>query len=169
MNTSGYQAPKAVQKTQSVQSSQAGSLIKAMELVNKNCPDLNAFFEEFDVYDGRVFEAWEVRDIVQYHAGVTETQILKLCEENQKSEKLMNNYMSYKFLFNLVLTAPDCPHRWKNNTLKPQPYSIYSQKDNLIMGPVQQLICDLLDLPAFAGGRFDDAYDELFGNPIKTR
>ena len=94
----------------------------------------------------------------------------KLCEENQKSEKLINDMLSYKFLFNMVLTAPNCPHKWKNNVLKPQPYSIYSKKDQMVTGPLQQFICDLLDLPAFAGGRFDSAYDELFGgDPAKTK
>ena len=70
----------------------------------------------------------------------------------------------------MILTSPECPHRWKNNVLRPQPYSIYSQKDHLVAGPLQQFICDLISLPAFAGGRIDDAYDELFGgDPAKTK
>ena len=56
----------AVGRNPSLQTAQSGGIIGAMENINRNCPDINAFFEEFDVYDGRVFEAWEVLDMLNY-------------------------------------------------------------------------------------------------------
>lgn len=83
-------------------------------------------------------------------------------------EKLMNNQITYKFLFNMILKAPDCPLRWKNKSLRLQPYSIYSQKDQKVKGHLEQFISDLLHLDVFNERPIDDAFDELFGDPVKT-
>ena len=49
--------------------------------------------------------------------------------------------------------------------LKPQPQSIYTQKDAMLQGPLLLFVSNLLDMPAFASGRVGDAYDEFFGKP----
>lgn len=54
-----------------------------MERNKGNCPDLNEYFDEFDVYDGRIFELWEIHDILRYDNAFSRANILALCEENQ--------------------------------------------------------------------------------------
>ena len=88
-----------------------------------------------------------------------------LSEDNQLKERLLNDTISYKFLFNRILIAPDCPHKFKNDVIKPQPYSIYNEKDVMLHGPLLQFVTELISLPVFASGRIDAAYDELFGAP----
>lgn len=55
-------------------------ILRAIESINKHVPDLNEFFLEFDPYEGRVFEMWELVDIFNYL--IRETALKSLCEEN---------------------------------------------------------------------------------------
>ena len=84
---------------------------------------------------------------------------------------MLNETVSYKFLFNKIISDPDCPHKFKNNTMNCVPYSAYERFDPMVMGnpQLQQMITDLINLPAFAGARTDKAFDELLsGNKSNT-
>lgn len=59
-------------------------LLKAIDTINRNVPSLNKFFEEFDVYDGRIFEVWELQQI--FGRSVTQAELTGLSEENGKKE-----------------------------------------------------------------------------------
>ncbi len=84
-------------------------------------------------------------------------------DENDKTERLFNDEISYKFLFMCVVTAVDCPVEWKQNQIRQQPLSIYESKLPQIQGQItMQLVNELLDLPELAGGKVDKAFDELF-------
>jgi len=41
-------------------------ILRAIDMINKHVPDLNEFFLEFDPYEGRVFEMWELVDIFNF-------------------------------------------------------------------------------------------------------
>ena len=134
-------------------------------MIDPNIPSLNEFFLEYDVFDGRILEDYELQDI--FARKLTQSDIKKMCEDNQNNERLRNNTLQYKYLFNLIIVAPECPHKFKNNTIKPQPQSVYVEKDAMMQGPLQHFVNQMLDLPAFAAGRIDDAYDEIFGKPTE--
>ena len=99
-----------------------------MKSINSRVESLDAFFEEYDVYDGRIFEVWELEEIFDYH--VTAAELRRLCEENQESAKLRNRTMEYKFLHGVIRTAPDCPPNLRHAPLKSQPFSIYQRSDD---------------------------------------
>ena len=83
-------------------------------------------------------------------------------EENQKQEKLIQETVSFKFLFNLIISAPDCT-KFKSDILPEPTTSIYSMKDQTLTQPVRTFINDLLDLPELAGGDMGEAFEKLFG------
>ena len=41
-------------------------ILRAIDSINKHVPDLNEFFLEFDPYEGRVFEMWELLDMFNF-------------------------------------------------------------------------------------------------------
>ena len=55
-------------------------LIQAIEHIGKNTPDLNEFFLEYDVYDGRIFEIFELEDIFGHKINTNEFG--RMCEDN---------------------------------------------------------------------------------------
>lgn len=136
-------------------------------MLDPNIPSLNEFFLEYDVYDGRIFELYELQDIFARKLSIND--INRMCEDNQNKERLRNKTLQYKFLFNLIIVAPECPHKFKNNTLKPQPQSVYAEKDFMLQGPLLKFVNELLELPPFATGQIDNAYDELFDKPTNDR
>ena len=139
-----------------------------MNAIDKRVESIDAFFEEYDVYDGRIFEVWELEEIFRYH--VTEAELRRLCEENQVSSKLRNKTMEYKFLHGVIRTAPDCPTRLRHAPLKSQPFSIYQRGDDeKLTGHLLNFVYDLLTLPALGRGSPGEAFDELFGAPHKTK
>ena len=137
------------------------ALCEAIDRVYRNMNTLHAVFEEYDVYDGRIFAIWELDEIFQQ--TLTFEQLKNLCEENQAIEKLTNGTASYKFIFNLILNSPACPTRFKNEELKMNPNSIYATKDHMIQGQLLALVTKLLDEPCFAAGNISKAFDEIFG------
>ena len=60
--------------------------------MNSNCQSINQFFLEYDVYDGRTFEIYELQDI--FGRQITDTKLFEMCEST--------NLLSYKFLFNKI-------------------------------------------------------------------
>ena len=60
--------------------------MKAIIEINKNFPSLNHFFQEFDCYTDRTFEAWEL--FIIFEGKVSERDIHDLCEKNQTVEAL---------------------------------------------------------------------------------
>ena len=53
---------------------------------NRNRPNLNELFEEFDPYDGRIFHLWEVKEIFDYK--LDEQTIDSICKANQEDTPL---------------------------------------------------------------------------------
>ena len=63
-----------------MQTSQGNKIVQAINSINRNTPSLNKFFEEFDVYDGRVFEVWELEQILG--GSVSSMELERAAEEN---------------------------------------------------------------------------------------
>ena len=87
-----------------------------MKSINSRVESIDAFFEEYDVYDGRLLEVWELEEIFDFH--VTAAELRRLCEENQETAKLRNRTLEYKFLHGVIRTSPDCPPNLRHAPLK---------------------------------------------------
>lgn len=57
-------------------------------MISPNIPSLNEFFLEYDVYDGRIFELYELQDIFARQLSIND--INRMCEDNQNKERLRN-------------------------------------------------------------------------------
>ena len=88
-------------------SSSGSKIVKLIKTLKPYVRDLNEFFEEFDCYDGRIFKLWEIVNIADNN--ITEKDLQGLRDENDRTERLFNDEISYKFLFMCIVTAPDCP------------------------------------------------------------
>ena len=58
-------------------------------MLDPNIPSLNEFFLEYDVYDGRIFEVYELQDIFARKLSINDLN--RMCEDNQNKERLRNN------------------------------------------------------------------------------
>lgn len=64
-----------------------------MEKVAKSVPSIQQFFNEFDAYEGRVFNIWELEKI--FGNTVAKKAFEEMAEANQDVEPLRNNKISY--------------------------------------------------------------------------
>ena len=87
------------------------TLLRAILNINRNLTSINDFFEEYDVYDGRIFTLWGLNDITNYTMNASD--IKEICEENQNTDRLLAETVTYKFLYGLIMNAPDCPDKLK--------------------------------------------------------
>ena len=92
-------------------------LVKAIDQIDPYCRDLNHFFEEFDVYDGRSFEPWMVVEIMQFK--VKPEDLNPLLKESAKVPNAQPNEILYTILFDCIVKASDCPSRYSSSKHKP--------------------------------------------------
>ena len=123
------------------------ALCTAINKINAHMQDLNEFFEEFDVYEGRLFHSWELDEIFGGHITLNQkTSLLNTYREHATSS--VKDTVSYKFVYDTVQTAPNCPARFKDDILRQGNQSIYSTIDHkLTQNPqVLELVQEILGL-----------------------
>ena len=151
---------QTVPKKVSIQSGVGSIFLRAIDAIDRNMQSINKFFEVYDVYDGRIFDLWELSDIVDNR--INKNDLIQICEENQKTQRLLNNTVSYEFLYGMISTAPDCPEKFRNQSIKPQPYSIYSETSDRLSPQCLELIQDILQHDQIIAGNVAQCYDEIF-------
>lgn len=126
--------------------------------------DLNAVFEEYDVYEGRIFYLWELKLI--FEQKMTDANLDSLAKAHIQAKGVgSNKAVPYKFIYDTIVGAPQCPVKFKDDDLKRQQFSIYQNIDHLVQSnpDLMNLIQELLKKQVMAGGRCDQAFDEFFG------
>ena len=122
-------------------------------------PSVYHFFKDWDCYEGRVFDTWELDVIFGDRIGLDTFR--EIGEVNQTKEKLFNDQISFKFLSLEIEASGAFPQI--QTSAQPQ-YSLYEEKWKLRVDNDTELktMCKELSVQRDVAYNPAEAFDKLF-------
>ena len=135
-----------------------------MDYINLNAPHVPSvveFLKQYDPYEGRRFDLWEL-DII-FKNKINETVFKQLSEDNQNKESLRNGQITLKYLINSIETSRALKNMSFQYNSQPNKTSVYEERFEKLDKTRQEV---LKKIAAQRDISYDPvkAYDKFFGN-----